>query len=293
MKCHDALLQLDAARPDGSDWGDSGFDAAREHLENCLGCRQEVLQRRDWDLAFLSTAADSSCDTSIPPEGLTDRILSAIDSHTPLQPDTVKSDRAPSKQTSTRHRLLNAAAVVVAVLIGIGVAWRLNTESPGLLTVEQIRNWPDTQFETVYDDEALAALPEWLESQGGAPLPPSWDPSWLHRPARGWPDRDSVAVMSFRVPVARRGSVAGLLVAVPIEEVKKSPAAEDVTGARPTYSKSGRFSTTAWTDTNSRTVFVCLVAPGQHERLRRALPRDRPEMRLSDVSDLPPHRVSH
>ena len=269
MKCHDALLQLDAARPDGSDWGDSEFDAAREHLENCLGCRQEVLQRRDWDLAFLTTAADSSCDTSIPPEGLTDRILSAIDSHTPLQPDTAKSDRTPSKQTSARHGLLNAA--VVMLLIGIGVAWRLSPESPGLLTVEQIRNWPDTQFETVYDDEALAALPEWLESRGGAPLPPSWDPSWLHRPARGWPNRDSVAVMSFRVPVARRGSIAGLLVAVPIEEVEKSPAAGDVSSARPTYSKSGRFSTTAWTDTDSGTVFVCLVAPGQYKRLRRAL----------------------
>ena len=291
MKCHDALLQLDAARPDGSDWGDSEFDAAREHLENCLGWRQEVLQRRDWDLAFLTTAADSSCDTSIPPEGLTDRILSAIDSHTPLQPDTVKSDRTPSKQTSARHGLLNAA--VVMLLIGIGVAWRLSPESPGLLTVEQIRNWPDTQFETVYDDEALAALPEWLEAQSGVPLPSSWTPSWLHRPARGWPNRDSVAVMAFRVPVARRGSIAGLLVAVPIEEVAESPAASDVTSARPTYSKSGRFSTTAWTDTNSGKVFVCLVAAGQHERLRRALPRDRAEMRLSDVSDRPPHRVSH
>jgi len=156
-------------------------------------------------------------------------------------------------------------------LIGVGVAWRLRPESPGLLTVEQIRNWPDTQFETVDDDEALAALPEWLEAQSGVPLPSSWAPSWLHRPARGWPNRDSVAVMSFRVPVARRGSIAGLLVAVPIEEVEKSPAAGDVSSARPTYSKSGRFSTTAWTDTDSGTVFVCLVAPGQYKRLRRAL----------------------
>ena len=77
--------------------------------------------------------------------------------------------------------------------------------------------------------------------------------------------------MSFRVPVARRGSIAGLLVAVPIEEVEKSPAAGDVSSARPTYSKSGRFSTTAWTDTDSGTVFVCLVAPGQYKQLRRAL----------------------
>ncbi|GIS63027.1 MAG: hypothetical protein CM1200mP2_52520 [Planctomycetaceae bacterium] len=94
--------------------------------------------------------------------------------------------------------------------------------------------------------------------------------------------------MSFRVPVARRGSIAGLLVAVPIEEVEKSPAAGDVTSARPTYSKWGRFSTTAWTDTNSGTVFVCLVAPGQKKRLRRALPRGRSEMRLSAVRTCPP-----
>jgi hypothetical protein len=292
MKCHDALLRLDAARPDGSDWGDSEFDAARQHLENCPDCGRMVLQRRDWDLAFLRTAADISFDTSIPPEGLTDRILSAIDSHAPRQPDNVTSDKAPSKHTTARRRLLNTA-VVLLLLIGVGVAWRLRPESPGLLTVEQIRNWPDTQFETVDDDEALAALPEWLEAQSGVPLPSSWAPSWLHRPARGWPNRDSVAVMAFRVPVARRGSIAGLLVAVPIEEVAESPTASDVTSARPTYSKSGRFSTTAWTDTNSGKVFVCLVAAGQHERLRRALPRDRSEMRLSDVSDLPPHRVSH
>ena len=270
MKCHDALLRLDAARPDGSDWGDSELDAARQHLDNCPDCGQAVLQRRDWDLAFLKTAADIPCDTSIPPEGLTDRILAAIDSHAPPQPGAVTSDKTPSKRTAARHRLWNAAVVLV-LLIGVGVAWRLSPESPGLLTVEQIRNWPDTQFETVDDDEALAALPEWLESQGGVPLPSSWDPSWLHRPARGWPNRDSVAVMAFRVPVARRGSIAGLLVAVPIEEVAESPAADDVTSARPTYSKSGRFSTTAWTDTDSGTVFVCLVAPGQYERLRRAL----------------------
>jgi hypothetical protein len=270
MKCHDALLRLDAARPDGSDWDDSEFDAAREHLDNCPDCGQTVLQRRDWDLAFLKTATDISCDTSIPPDGLTDRILSALDAHASPPPDAVISDDDPGKHITARRRLLNTA-VVLALLIGVGLAWRLSPESPGLLTVEQIRNWPDTRFETVNDAEALAALPEWLESQGGVPLPSSWDPAWLHQPARGWPDRDSVAVIAFRVPVARRGSIAGLLVAVPVEEVAESPAAGDVTTARPTYSKSGRFSTTAWTDTDSGTVFVCLVAPGQYERLRRAL----------------------
>ena len=270
MKCHDALLQLDAARPDGSDWGDSEFDAAREHLDNCPECGQTVLQRRDWDLAFLKTAADTSDDTSVPPDGLTGRILSALDSHASPRPDAVVSEDGPAKHTAARHRLLKTAVVLV-LLIGVGVAWRLSPESSGPLTVEQIRNWPDTRFETVDDDEALAALPEWLESQGDVPLPSSWDPSWLHRPARGWPDRDSVAVVAFRVPVARRGSIAGLLVAVPIEDVAESPAAGDLTSARPTYSKSGRFSTTAWTDTDSGTVFVCLVAPGQYERLRRAL----------------------
>lgn len=270
MKCHDALQRLDAARPDGSDWDNSEFDDAREHLDSCPDCGRTVSQRRDWDLAFLNAATDIASETSPPPDGLAGRILSALDAHSSPRSDIEVSDDGPSKRTSARHPLWNAAMALV-LLVGVGVAWRLSLVSPGLLTVEQIRNWPDTRFETVDDDEALAALPEWLESQGGAPLPSSWDPAWLHRPARGWPDRNSVAVMAFRVPLARRGAIAGLLVAVPIEEVSETPTADDMTSARPRYSKSGRFSTTAWTDTDSGTVFVCLVAPGQYERLRRAL----------------------
>ena len=270
MKCHDALQQLDAARPDGSDWDDSELAAARQHLDSCPDCRRTVSQRRDWDLAFLDAAADIASETSPPPDGLAGRILSAVDAHSSPRSDIEVSDDGPSERTSAR-RPLWSAAVALVLLVGVGVAWRLSLVSPGLLTVEQIRNWPDTRFETVDDDEALAALPEWLESQGGPPLPSSWDPSWLHRPARGWPDRDSVAVMAFRVPLARRGAIAGLLLAVPIEEVAETPTADDMTSARPRYSKSGRFSTTAWTDTDSGTVFVCLVAPGQYERLRRTL----------------------
>ncbi|MDP7277877.1 MAG: hypothetical protein QF363_20515, partial [Planctomycetaceae bacterium] len=73
------------------------------------------------------------------------------------------------------------------------------------------------------------------------------------------------------VPLSRRERVKGLLLAVPAGEVLDRPRVNDVTTARPNYSRSGRFSTAAWTDAESGMVFVCLVAPGHYERLRRAL----------------------
>jgi len=161
--------------------------------------------------------------------------------------------------------------VAVAVLVGAGLVWRSSLVPAQPLTVERIRNWPDAQFQTVDDLEALAALPEWIESRKGTPCPSGWDPSWMRQPARGWPERSSVAVMAFRIPLTRHDSVAGLLLAVPIDKVAEVPEVGSVSSARPRYSKSGRFSTTAWTDTATGTVFVCLVAPGQYERLRRAL----------------------
>lgn len=267
MNCHDALLQFDAARPDGSDWNDPELHDARQHLDICPNCSLAVAQRHAWDLALLNTTANTSVT---PPNGLASRLLEALDSHTSTETEATVANPEKGNHGSVRRRWVNVA-VAVGLLAGIGLAWRSNLVTTKPLTVEQIRNWPDAQFETVDDFEALAALPEWIESQGGAPLPTGWDPLWLRRPARGWPDRDSVAVMAFRVPLTQRDSVSGLLLAVPIDEVAEAPVVNHVTTARPRYSKSGRFSTTSWTDTASGTVFICLVAPGQYERLRRAL----------------------
>ena len=151
----------------------------------------------------------------------------------------------------------------------VAVVWKSTLVAAGPLTVDRIRNWPDELFDSVDDAEALAALPEFIES--GIPLPTGWDPAWLDQPIRSWPERTAVAVMSFQVPLSRRDRVKGLLLAVPVGNVLDRPTANDVTTARPDYSRSGRFSTAAWTDAESGMVFVCLIAPGQYERLRRAL----------------------
>ncbi len=82
--------------------------------------------------------------------------------------------------------------------------------------------------------------------------------------ARGWSDQGSVAVMAFQVPLTRRDSINGLLLAVPIDQVAQLPGVGNANTARPRYSKSGRFSTTTWTDKASGNVFICLVARGQH-----------------------------
>lgn len=80
-------------------------------------------------------------------------------------------------------------------------------------------------------------------------------------------------MMAFQVPLTRRDSVNGLLLAVPTEQVAQLPGVGSANTARPRYSKSGRFGTTVWTDKASGTVCICLVslARNQHKRLRRAL----------------------
>ena len=269
MNCHDALQQLDSARPDGSDWDAPELRDARRHLDNCHGCTTVMAQRHAWDRAFLETAANLA---AAPPDGLETKIHASLRSHAPgHQPDVTTIAPEPTSQRNTRHQWLKGLVALV-LLIGIGLSWQSRLAETESLTVEQLRNWPDArQFESVDDFEALAALPEWIESQGGPPVPAGWDPAWMRRPARGWPSRNTIAVTAFRVPLARKDSVSGLLLAVPIHDVAQVPTAHHATGSRPRYSRSGRFSTTAWTDNASGTVFVCLVAPGQFERLRRAL----------------------
>ena len=267
MNCQLALQRLDAARPDGSDWDQPELQEARQHLDSCSNCNRTLAQRQAWDLAFQNTAANTA---AAPPDRLAERILESLKTHTPTQPEIAQSVPAQWWRRPVRLRWLSMA-VAALLLVGVGLDWYWNREPTGPLTIDMIRDWPDAQFQGVDDFEALAALPEWIETSGRTPLPSGWNPAWMRGPARGWSDRGSVAVMAFQVPLTRSDSVNGLLLAVPIDQMAQLPGVGSANTARPKYSKSGRFITTAWTDKASGTVFICLVARGQHKRLRRAL----------------------
>ncbi len=270
MNCLEALERLDVVRPDGSDLDQPEFHDARVHLECCPSCADEFSRRNAWDRAFLAAAESAAESTSLfsVPDGLAARTVVSLTS-ADNKPEVEPEAAVPASRSLVRRGWLTVLATT-ALLACVTVAWRSSLGTPGPLTVNQIRNWPDDLFDAVDDPEALAALPEFLDTTG-IPLPTGWDPAWLNRPVRGWPQRASVAVMSFQIPLSRRDRVTGLLLAVPASKVLDLPTVNDVTAARPNYSRSGRFSTAAWTDTESGMVFVCLVAPGQYERLRRAL----------------------
>ncbi|MFP6767396.1 MAG: hypothetical protein VB859_04440 [Planctomycetaceae bacterium] len=265
MNCLDALQRLDVARPDGSDLDQPEFRDARVHLERCPACANEFSRRNAWDRDFLTASESAAESTSLfsVPDGLATRVVASL---------TSAENRPAVEPEATRplsRRGWLTILATTALVACVAVVWKSTLVAAGPLTVDRIRNWPDELFDSVDDAEALAALPEFIES--GIPLPTGWDPAWLDQPIRSWPERTAVAVMSFQVPLSRRDRVKGLLLAVPVGNVLDRPTANDMTAARPDYSRSGRFSTAAWTDAESGMVFVCLIAPGQYERLRRAL----------------------
>ncbi len=269
MNCLDALACLDAARPNGSDWDEPELREARCHLDECPDCSRVVSERHAWDQAFLNLAgpADSSSDC---PDEFEARLLETMATRLAVEPATATSPATTTRRPVTRRQVATIAAAGL-LAIGAGLWWQARQEVPVALTVDQIRNWPDERFSAVDDLEALAVLPEFIAAHGQVPMPTGWDRSWVRGPARGWPEDEQVAVMAFQVRLDGDSPIAGLLLAAPAGAMSSAPPVGDLTAARPRYSRSGRFSTTAWTDEATGTVFVCLVAPGEYEKLRRAL----------------------
>jgi len=262
MNCHQVLEHLDAARPDGSDLGEPELIDARAHLAECPTCASEFQRRTAWDLQVMATEVEL-------PAGLQARLIEQVAGSDELQ--DVAARVTPGRRRLSR-RLWFASLGSTALVLVATAAWYFGSSSPGPATLQQLQDWPEEFLGSVDDLEALRALPEFVSVDGAVDFPAGWDPDWrLTGPARQLPDHERMAVMAFRIPTSRRGSVPGILLVAASSDIVDVPKVEDFATATPRYSASRRFSAAAWTNPKTGTVFVCLVAPGHHERLRRAL----------------------
>lgn len=265
MNCHDALEQLESARPSSRDRYDSELRAASDHVAGCTRCSELFQSRESLDRRIGRVMRDVPI-----PDGLQLRILEAAGVTTEAASGRVRpksiAGKDPAKRTSqSRRRWLHSmvAVSVIAAALLTGVVFLLTGDPP-----------PETRLtlDTIRTDATLDVTQ--LRPFKGAftPKPPGglWrDRVQIDATAKGdLADKDgSHRVAAFAFTVRGRGRTHhGVIVAIPTKQLVDPPSAttintrrSDVYARRP----SGRsFHMFAWRSKDEAVTYVCFVEAG-------------------------------
>ncbi|MGZ4484746.1 MAG: anti-sigma factor [Mycobacteriaceae bacterium] len=117
-------------------------DEFEKHLAECQACRDEVRELQQ------AAATMGASEATAPPARLKARVLAAAD-RTPQQPPRVVAQAGTPRRWAPRL-LAAAAAVVLVVAAGIGIATQLHHETAHLAAgVTQVFDQPDAHKATV------------------------------------------------------------------------------------------------------------------------------------------------
>ena len=254
MDCQSAIEILECVRPDSSDLEDVDMVAAREHLESCPECAQQLEEIRRAD----RLAAEAMGDVPIP-AGLQERLLSL--------PEVTSSTMHQVDSSSNARRGFSRWVGVVsacALLIGAFVIGR-NFFGPQTSLAE---------LRELSADESMIAAWDDFDQSFEAELPYEWRNRSLRvdEQIKGHTfdeQRHDVAAFSFQFLRGRRW-FKGTLIAIPASEVTDLPSATRFSSANVVYIRD-EIATVAWT--SDSTVYVCYVSggPGNLEAMQQSL----------------------
>lgn len=278
MNCHDALIQLEAARPSSSDYQEPDLVTAFTHVESCRGCRETLDAREQLDRRIGRVMRDVPV-----PAGLKERLLASL-----WQPDATNGSDQPEPDVTAakpfmrpvgdaanaasarvavqgRRRWLQAVigvAAAAALITGVFVLWTQQPEPSNLLTMDDVRR------QTTLDLSRLEAF----NGQFHAPPP---DGLWQHSrriqfdetakgdlPGVDGKHRAALYKFTYRND---RGEFHGVMLVMPKRFLNDPPTATMInTERRDLYARreSGSYHTFAWQPADSELVYVCFVPAG-------------------------------
>jgi hypothetical protein len=269
MDCRTALTLLESARPDTDDLSAPELAEAAEHLASCARCEAVFVKRQATDRKVGALMRDVPV-----PEGLQQRVLSAIEAESERAKSVPPPVRVPapsqSRRGMPRSRRFALAGSVVAI---VGLAsWGF------VLLTAPVTSLPEL-FRELAEVDDLRNLPEFHGDAQLFTLPDSgWETGlvWNESHPRGLPSHSSIhhaALHSFEARM-RHERMAGILLVLFRRSISSPPdsAAGMPTGPVDYVEAGGRhYTVVAWS--SGDLVYVCGVEGGADalELLQRAL----------------------
>lgn len=274
MNCHDALLQLEVARPGSDDLQSSELRLASAHLDGCAECQSTFQGLQALDRRVSATMLDVPI-----PAGLKGRLLDSLNLTTsePTATESVSTESVPAETVEknrpaapqpvptgfnrVRVRIVAAISVSALLLVGLFVFFPSQPPRPKF-TLDTVRDSANLQLAALkpFDGNFQPQLPPgpWLRSsQISIKTPPKGDlrdESGAHR----------AASYGFSVQNDRGRVFNGVLLVIPQSVLDDSPANATFSsiGVQGNYiSKSGeKFHAVAWK--SGKFVYVCFIPAG-------------------------------
>lgn len=250
MNCREALAQLELsslAREAGST---PDSPSARRHLAECPACRQAYHDLQKFDREMARTMTDVAV-----PQGLTDRLLAAVDSVPSSAGINDKAAAAvPGRGRAVRRPFLWGAAGLVVAILAVFSVWIVQPRP--MLTEKSVGEFARLDINALPAAREQSVLPQGWSSLRGVRFGESSRMAVINGV--------EVPVQAFVLQVDRKLAATGILTRIQPAQWQSAPDATSFDSATVQYAPFGAW--VAWREGD--VVFVCIVQENAHAMQR-------------------------